>query len=83
MEHPPATAVAYNNIASVYMDLGKVDDALNYYYKSLAINETILGKGHPDTAISYNGIADAYHLKGDYHNALKYYRKDTHTKTPE
>ncbi len=47
-EHP-ATATTYNNIAVVYWNMGKLDLALEYFQKALAIREARLGEDHPDT----------------------------------
>ena len=73
-EHPD-TATSYNNIGSVYDDMGDYDKALEYYGKDLAICEKVLGTKHPSTATSYNNIGGVYYHMGDYAKALEYYGK--------
>ena len=75
-EHPD-TATTYNNIASVYQDMGQLDLALEFFKKALAIREATLGKEHPDTANSYNNIALVYQDMGRLNLALVFQKKVT------
>ena len=74
VEHS-STATLFNNIGSVYYNLGDYDKALEYYYKALEIQEKVLGAEHPYTATSYNNIGSVYKNLGDYDKALEYYYK--------
>jgi len=58
-----------NNIASIYQDMGKLDKALEFYKKSLALSDE---KGKSTT---YNNIATIYYQMGDYKKAIEYMRK--------
>ncbi|MEN3336130.1 MAG: hypothetical protein V7641_5495 [Blastocatellia bacterium] len=48
---------------------GKYDAALPLAERALAINEKVLGAGHPDTAEPLNNLALLYQAKGDYAKA--------------
>ena len=74
-EEHSETATSYNNIGSVYDDIGDYDSALEYYQKALRIFESVLGVDHPATATSYNNIGLVYWAQGDYANALEYHQK--------
>ena len=50
-----------NNLALVYYEQGKYEDALLLYQRSLAIEEKVLGSEHPDTAMTLNNLAILYH----------------------
>ena len=56
-------------------ELGQYDNALKWYFKSLAINENMLGKEHPHIATTYNNIATVYDNQGKYTDALEWYFK--------
>lgn len=66
---------AYSNIASIYMEMGDYQKALEYYDKVQKIDETVLGLEHSQTAVTYNGIALVYFSMGNYTEALEYYGK--------
>ena len=69
------TATSYNNIGTVYDDMGDYAKALEYHQKALRIFENVFGADHPDTATSYNNIGLVYWAQGDYANALEYQQK--------
>ena len=71
----PDTALSYNNIGSIYSDMGDYPKALEFYTKALSIREKVLGKDHPDTANSYNNIGNVYGYIGDYPKALDFLTK--------
>jgi tetratricopeptide (TPR) repeat protein len=48
---------------------------LEWYYKSLAICEKVLGREHPYTARTYYNIANVYRKQGYYTRALEWYYK--------
>ena len=71
-------AMLYHKLGYIYDDLGAYDKALEYYFKALAISETVLGTEHPDTATTYNNIGSVYWKRSrrdDYDKALEYYFK--------
>jgi hypothetical protein len=47
-EHPDV-GVTLRNLAELYRDCARTDEAEPLYRRALAITEKILGKGHPDT----------------------------------
>jgi tetratricopeptide (TPR) repeat protein len=74
------TALSYNNIGSVYSEIGKYEMALKFLQKALAIREKSLGLEHTDTAKSYDNIGNAYigdsYIEGEgYERALELYKK--------
>ena len=55
---PSYVATTYNNMAIVYNDQGKYDEALAMYEKALSIRLKKLGDDHPeDVATTYNNMA--------------------------
>jgi serine phosphatase RsbU (regulator of sigma subunit)/Tfp pilus assembly protein PilF len=80
--HPPAQvkkkllvsfAAALNNIGFTYMNQGDIPKAIEYYHKSLKIQEEIGNK--EGIAISLNNIGGIYMNQGDIPKALEYYHK--------
>ena len=65
----------YNEAGKGLQYLGDYAKALEWFCKSLAIYEEVLGAEHPAAAASYNNIAAAYHDQGDYAKALDWYYK--------
>ena len=74
VEHPD-TADSYINIGVVYAEQGDYEKALEFFFKSLAIYEKVLGAEHPNTADSYYNIAIIYKGQGNYETALEYFQK--------
>lgn len=70
-----AAATSYNNRGYACFCRGNCTEALDYYFKALAIREKELGENHPDTALSYSYIGSLYEAQGDYSRALEYLRK--------
>jgi tetratricopeptide (TPR) repeat protein len=64
---------ALNNIGYVYKNQGNHPKALEYYYKSLKIQEETVNK--PDIASSLNNIGYVFDDQGDIPKALEYYHK--------
>ncbi|MDR0460845.1 MAG: DUF2225 domain-containing protein [Nitrososphaerota archaeon] len=56
-------------------DTANYPQALQWYFKALAIREKVLGKGHPSTATTYGNIAGVYCRQGVYVEALEWYFK--------
>jgi tetratricopeptide (TPR) repeat protein len=50
-------AAALNNLANLYGDQGRYEEAEPLHERSLAIWEEALGSDHPDVAISLNNLA--------------------------
>lgn len=67
--------LALSNAAFLYAELGRYEEALQYYEKSAAIQSDILGEEHLATATSYNNIGSLYDNLGDYSKALEYSEK--------
>lgn len=66
---------ACNDLALALQSMGDYKKALEYYKKSLAISEKILGPDNLDTAASYNNLAGMYCGMSDYPNAMLLYQK--------
>jgi serine phosphatase RsbU (regulator of sigma subunit)/Tfp pilus assembly protein PilF len=64
---------ALNNIGYVYMTQGDIPKALEYYHKSLKIQEEIGDKEGLTTSL--NNIGNIYDNQGDIPKALAYYHK--------
>ena len=64
-----------NKMGVVYYNQGEYAKALEYYRKSLAICEKILGPEHTNKARTLNNIGVVYNEIGEYAKALIYYRK--------
>ena len=69
------TANSYCNIGRVLENQRKHDEALMELRKGLAIQESKLGKDHPDTATTYNNIGQALYRQGKHDEALVEHRK--------
>ena len=55
-----ATAAALNNLAVVYWNQGRYEEALKAYGRALAIREKALGPEHPEVAQTLNNLAIVY-----------------------
>ena len=62
----PDVAASYNNIANIYDDQGKYEEALEYYQKDLEITVRPVGQDHPDVAVSYQNLAAVYQSQGNH-----------------
>lgn len=71
---PESLSYTYNQIAMLYQDKGDNHLALEYFQKTLHIEEKILktNQYQPVLATMYNNIGDTYSRLGDNENALKY-----------
>ena len=63
------TASSYHNLASLYYQLEKFNQAEPLYKNALIIREKILVKSHPDIAHSYNGLGFVYLQLEEYNQA--------------
>jgi tetratricopeptide (TPR) repeat protein len=79
LEKQPTTEIekarVYHKIGWAKYDLGKYEEALKFYEKSLKIRQQSLLPNHPDLAKSYNNIGLVYYNMGEYPKALSYYEK--------
>jgi len=66
-------ADALNNIGYIYMNQGDIPKALEFYHKSLKIEEELGNK--KGIATSLNNIGAIYNSQGDIPKALEYYHK--------
>ncbi len=60
----PDTMITRNNLAVVYQEAGRTDEAISLYERTLAARERILGPDHPDTLQSRGNLANAYRAAG-------------------
>lgn len=65
----------YSNIASVYKEQGDIDNALNFYFKALAICKQMDGERSNEIIEIYNNIAMVYQDMGRVDEALEIYCK--------
>ncbi|MGM0480170.1 MAG: tetratricopeptide repeat protein [Bacteroidota bacterium] len=66
-------ANALNNLGVYYSDRGNIEESLTYYFKSLAIYDSIQADEGKGTAL--NNIALAFEDQGDVTRALDYYNR--------
>ena len=62
-------------MASIYRDLGDLEQAKKYEQRSLAITLDKLGPEHVDVATSYNNLASIYQDLGDLEEAKEYQQR--------
>jgi hypothetical protein len=78
----PDVAASYNNIANIYDDQGKYEEALEMHTKSLDIKTRMYGvNNHLDVAASYMGLGIVYESLGKYEEALEMHSKSLDIKT--
>jgi len=69
---------SYNNIGFAYSVQGNYSEALEYYYRSLKIDEEL--SDLRGMSIRFNNIGLAYKEQGKYKRALEYYQKSLRIK---
>ncbi|KKH45727.1 tetratricopeptide repeat protein [Methanosarcina sp. 1.H.A.2.2] len=74
LEYPFVTTIL-NNLASLYLQIGKYDKALPKFQRALEIEEKVLGSEHSIVATTQNNIAALYDDIGKYGEALEFYQK--------
>ncbi|MCP4701385.1 MAG: tetratricopeptide repeat protein, partial [Gammaproteobacteria bacterium] len=72
-EEPARRAKALNEMGAAYHALGEYDAALEYFTKSLAIQQEIGDKSGESTML--NNISQIFQARGDYDTALDYLKK--------
>ncbi|MGW3607328.1 tetratricopeptide repeat protein [Micromonospora sp. NPDC005161] len=60
----PETLESRNDLALAYQAVGRLDEAIDLYQRTLADRERVLGPDHPDTLASRNTLGGAYRLVG-------------------
>jgi CHAT domain-containing protein/Tfp pilus assembly protein PilF len=72
---PLAAAQTLNNLANLYRMQGLYGQAEPLYQRALLIDETALGKSHPDVAKTLNNLAALYQAQGLYDRAGLLYQR--------
>jgi tetratricopeptide (TPR) repeat protein len=62
----PENPDIYNNLGNIYQNMGRIDEAINFYKTGLQFRETVE---------LYFNLALAYEKKGDISSAIYYYKK--------
>src|SRR5205814_172697 len=73
-EHPLMVSVL-NNLANLYWQQGKYDQAEPLYQRALCIWEQALEPEHPDVARLLNNLASLYREQGKYDQAEPLYQR--------
>jgi tetratricopeptide (TPR) repeat protein len=68
-------ASALNDLALVYADQSRYEEAEPLYRRSLEIKEKTLGKDHPSVATTLNNLAGLYRQQGRYEEAEPLYKR--------
>eukprot|EP00976_Prorocentrum_cordatum_P081248 1184321-Prorocentrum_minimum.AAC.3 len=75
-EEHPDVALALYDLACLYQDMGKYDDALPLFERSLAIYEKVHhGEEHPAVALALYNLACLYQDMGKYDDALPLFKR--------
>ena len=69
----PDTLMSMSNLAVLYDNQDKFNEAEPLYKECLSKCETILGSDHPNTLITIYGLAKSYVDQGKYHEAKPLY----------
>jgi tetratricopeptide (TPR) repeat protein len=65
----PSTASSLNNLAELYLAMGRYGEAEPLLLRALQIYEAQLGSDHPSTASSLNNLAELYLAMGRHGEA--------------
>ncbi|MBN1820599.1 MAG: tetratricopeptide repeat protein, partial [Prolixibacteraceae bacterium] len=68
-------AFAANRIGSTCKELGRLDDAIDYYQIALDIYVAKYGVENSRNAVPYTNLANVYQLKGNLEDAIKYHEE--------
>ena len=71
----PVSAQAHFNLALIYSDTNRFDDALEAHQRALSLQLSLLGEMNENVAESYNHLGTIMGAKSDRGEALKYFRK--------
>lgn len=69
----------YNNLGNNYFQKADLNNAIEYYIKSLELKLKLLGENDPDVGGSYLNIGIINTVKGDYNEAIRYNNKALRT----
>jgi len=73
-------AILYNNIGLIYQGQEKYAEALEFYKKSLSINQKHLPSDHADIAGSHHSIAIVYDYLDQYTRAMEHHNQSLEIK---
>ena len=71
----PRTLVARNNLAVAYWSVGRLEQAIPLFERTLTDRERILGPEHINTLISRNNLAKAYQDAGKLEQAIPLFER--------
>ncbi len=69
----PATLRTMNNLAALYNDQGRYDEAEPLYLETLETRKRVLGDDHPDTGISSHNLGCLYRDQGRHDESQRYF----------
>ena len=70
----------FGRLATAKQNQGEYKEAVEYFEKSIQIDERTFDKNDPNLSASYNNIASVYNRRGEYSKALEYYEKSIEIK---
>lgn len=65
-------AYTYNQLASTYSDMGKIEEAIEYAQKGYEIRSTLYPNGHAETVASLGILANLYRMQEELPKAIEY-----------
>ncbi len=68
------TVETFNKIASVYLHLGRLEEAREAYKEVYLVRKAIYGANHPSVAISAHGLANVYLKLKKYEESLRFFQ---------
>jgi tetratricopeptide (TPR) repeat protein len=68
-------ATDLNDLATVYQDQGRYDEAIEKYEEALRIAEKTIGREHRDYASRLNNLGEVYRMQGRYDEAIEKYEE--------
>jgi tetratricopeptide (TPR) repeat protein len=68
-----AQGAVFGNLANAYLDLGQVDDAINFYIKALSISRSSKNKINESSNLGNLGVA--YYSLEKFDEAISYYKQ--------
>ena len=67
--------VCLNNLAGLYKEQGRYDEATPLYLKSLEVSKRTLGEEHPDTLLIMHNLGGLYQVEEDYFEAKSLFQQ--------
>jgi tetratricopeptide (TPR) repeat protein len=68
-------SILFNQLGTIYRDLGEADKARLYFEKALILDLKIFGDGHPKVATRYNNLGIVQNDLGNPQGAIEYFKK--------